>query len=35
MILKIYDQYTPERGKKEAEKLEKSLFGSQNGSQNE
>lgn len=35
MILKIYDEYTPERGKKEAEKLEKSLFGSQNGSQNE
>ena len=34
MILKIYDEYTQERGKKEAEKLEKSLFGGQNGGQN-
>ena len=33
MILAIYDEYTPERGKKEAEKLEKSLFGMQNGMQ--
>ena len=33
MILKIYDEYSPERSKKEAEKLEKSLFCSQNGSQ--
>lgn len=33
MILKIYDEYNAERGKKEAEKLEKSLLCSQNGSQ--
>ena len=33
MILKIYDEYTQERGKKEAEKLEKSLFGGQNRGQ--
>lgn len=35
MILKIYDEFSTERSKKEAEKLEKTLFGSQNGSQNE
>ena len=33
MILAIYDEYTPERGKKEAERLEKSLFQMQNGMQ--
>lgn len=33
MILKIYDEFSPERGKREAEKLERTLFGSQNGSQ--
>lgn len=35
MILAIYDEYNQDRSKKEAEKLEKNLFGSQNGSQNE
>lgn len=33
MILKIYDEFTHERGKKEAEKLEKVVFGGQNGGQ--
>ena len=33
MILAIYDEYTQERSKNEAQKLENALFGSQNGSQ--
>lgn len=33
MILKIYDEVSEDRSKKEAEKLEKALFRSQNGSQ--
>lgn len=33
MILKIYDEYTPERGKKEAERLKQSLLSMQNGMQ--
>lgn len=33
MILAIYDEYSQERGKNEAEKLEKSLFGGQNRGQ--
>ena len=33
MILKIYDEYSQERGKREAERLEKALFGMQNGMQ--
>lgn len=35
MILKIYDEYSSERGRKEAEKLKKSLFGMQDGMQEE
>ena len=35
MIMKVYDEYSEERGKKEAEKLKKALIGSQNGSQDE
>jgi integrase len=35
MILKIYDEVSDSRSKSEAEKLIKSAFGSQNGSQNE
>lgn len=33
MILRIYDEFSQERSKKEAEKLEKALIRSQNGSQ--
>lgn len=33
MILAIYDEYSQERSKNEAKKLENALFGSQNGSQ--
>ena len=33
MILKIYDEVSEDRSKREAEKLEKALIGSQNGSQ--
>lgn len=35
MILKVYDEASNDRSKKEAEKLSKALFGSQNGSQSE
>ena len=35
MILRIYDEYSPERGRKEAKKLEKLLNGMQNGMQTE
>lgn len=35
MILKIYDEYTEDRSKKEAEKLNQKLFGMQNGMQPE
>lgn len=35
MILKIYDEFSNDRSKKEAEKLEKTLFRSQSGSQEE
>lgn len=35
MILKIYDEFSAERGKKEAEKLNKTLFRGQNGGQSE
>lgn len=35
MILKIYDEFSQERSKNEAEKLEKAIFGGQNRGQNQ